>query len=508
VLLVIPIDLGMHYPNTQQGITKHANPQNKASKMRISIKKPFFALLAGVALAGCAANNSKPAVEIAPQSVSSTQQQGVHHYQLDNGLKIFVKEDHRAPVAISQLWYKVGASYEYGGITGVSHVLEHMMFKGTKDYGPNEFSKIIAANGGRENAFTGRDYTAYFQTLEASRLEVAFKMESNRMRNLRLNEEEFQKEVKVVMEERRMRTEDKPTALTYEQFNATAYVNSPYQNPVIGWMDDLENMELNDLQQWYQSWYAPNNAVLVVVGDVDPQHIYQLAKKYYGPIKPSETATPKPRNEIKPLGEKQITVKAPAELPYFIMGYQVPVVRTAEISWEPYALDMLASVLDGSKSARFSKELVRNQQIAANAGAGYSLFSRHNEQFLFDGTPANGHSIEALQAAILEQIERVKTELVSEDELERIKAKVITSKVYELDSIFYQAMKIGLLETVGLDYRLQDDYLDNIKAVTPEQIREVANKYLIEDRRTTAVLKPQPLDNHSAAVTTGDRNAY
>lgn len=476
--------------------------------MRISIKKPFFALIASFLLASCATNSSTQAIETAVQESPPTQSGNVHHFQLDNGLKIFVKEDHRAPVAISQLWYKVGASYEYGGITGVSHVLEHMMFKGTKDYGPNEFSKIIAANGGRENAFTGRDYTAYFQTLEASRLEVAFKLESNRMRNLRLNEEEFQKEVKVVMEERRMRTEDKPTSLTYEQFNATAYVNSPYQNPVIGWMDDLDNMELNDLQQWYQSWYAPNNAILVVVGDVDPQAIYRLAKKYYGPIKSSDTATPKPRNEIKPLGEKRITVKAPAELPYFVMGYQVPVVKTAENRWEPYALDMLASVLDGSKSARFAKELVRNQQIAASAGAGYSLFSRHNEQFLFDGTPAKGHSVEELQAAIFEQIERIQTELVSEEELQRIKAQVITSKVYELDSIFYQAMKIGMLETTGLDYRLQDEYLDNIKAVTPEQIRDVANKYLIEDRRTIAVLEPLPLDNNQNAATTGGNNAH
>ena len=477
--------------------------------MRMTIKKPIFALIAGLAVTSCATNSSTPIIETTTQNSEISQDQLVHSFQLDNGLKIIVKEDHRAPIAISQLWYKVGASYEYGGITGVSHVLEHMMFKGTENYGPNEFSKIIAANGGRENAFTGRDYTAYFQTLEASRLEVAFQMEADRMRNLRLNEQEFTKEVQVVMEERRMRTDDKPTSLTYEQFNATAYVNSPYQNPVIGWMDDLQNMELNDLQQWYQNWYAPNNATLVVVGDVDPQEVYRLAQKHYGSIQPSDTASPKPRIEIKPLGEKRITVKAPAELPYFIMGYQVPVVRTAENDWEPYALDMLASVLDGSKSARFAKELVRGEQIAANAGAGYSLFSRHNAQFLFDGTPANGHTVEALEKAILTQIERVKTELVNDDELSRIKAQVVTSKVYELDSIFYQAMKIGTLETIGLDYRLHDDYLERIKSVTPEQIREVANKYLIEDRRTVAILEPQPLDNNTqAAAMKGGQHAH
>lgn len=475
--------------------------------MIMSIKKTTFTLIAGLALSGCATTNSQ-INDTDPKVSQIDSSQQVHSFSLDNGLRIFVKQDHRAPVAISQLWYKVGASYEYGGITGVSHVLEHMMFKGTESYGPNEFSRIIAANGGRENAFTGRDYTAYFQTLEASRLEVAFKMESDRMRNLRLNAEEFAKEVKVVMEERRMRTDDKPSSLTYEQFNATAYMNSPYQNPVIGWMDDLEHMELVDLQRWYESWYAPNNATLVVVGDVDPQQVYRLAQKYYGPIKPSTTAKAKPRNEIPPLGEKRIKVKRPAELSYLIMGYQVPVVRTAEVEWEPYALDMLASVLDGGKSARFSKELVRGQQIAAKAGAGYNLFSRHNEQFLFDGTPAADHSIEQLEAAILQQIEQVKTELVSQQELDRIKAQVITSKVYELDSIFYQAMKIGTLETIGLDHRILDNYLEKIKAVTPEQIREVANKYLIADRRTVAILDPQPLDNPTAAARNGGNHAH
>jgi zinc protease len=199
---------------------------------------------------------------------------GVHEFMLDNGMKLIVKPDHRAPVVVSQVWYKVGSSYEHDGITGVSHVLEHMMFKGTKKHGPGEFSRIIAENGGRENAFTSRDYTAYFQSLEKSRLPVAFELEADRMRNLRLDADEFAKEVRVVMEERRLRTEDNAQALTYEQFNATAFINSPYRNPIIGWMDDLEGMALEDLQRWYERWYAPNNAVLVVAGDVDPEAVH------------------------------------------------------------------------------------------------------------------------------------------------------------------------------------------------------------------------------------------
>ena len=223
----------------------------------------------------------------------------VHEYQLDNGLKLIVKEDHRAPVMVSQVWYKVGSSYEHDGITGVSHVLEHMMFKGTSAHPAGEFSRIIAENGGSENAFTSRDYTAYFQTMEKSRLPVSFELEADRMRNLVIPEQEFLKEVQVVMEERRMRTEDNPQSLTYEQFNATAYVNSPYRIPVIGWMDDLESMHVEDLKSWYRKWYAPNNATVVVVGDVDPDQVYALAKKYFGPLKPSEIEPAKPSRKAE-----------------------------------------------------------------------------------------------------------------------------------------------------------------------------------------------------------------
>jgi len=192
----------------------------------------------------------------------------VHEQTFGNGLKVLVKEDHRSPVVVSQIWYKVGSSYEPSGITGISHMLEHMMFKGTKLYPAGEFSRIIAENGGQENAFTGDDYTAYFQTMEKSRLEISFKLEADRMRNLDLKADELAKELQVVTEERRMRTDDQPHAKTLEQFNAVAFANSPYKNPVIGWPSDIANYQVEDLQAWYQQWYAPNNATLVVVGDV------------------------------------------------------------------------------------------------------------------------------------------------------------------------------------------------------------------------------------------------
>ncbi len=413
-----------------------------------------------------------------------------HEFMLDNGLKLIVKEDSRAPVVVSQVWYKVGSSYEYNGITGVSHVLEHMMFKGTEQYAPGEFSRIIAANGGRENAFTGRDYTAYFQQLEKSRLEISFKMESDRMRGLLLPEEEFAKEVKVVMEERRMRTEDNPQALTREQFYATAFISNPYRNPVIGWMDDLESMTVTDLRVWYQRWYAPNNAVVVVVGDVDPQAVLALAKKYFEPLESSETLPTKPRVEAPQLGEKRITVKAPAKLPYLMMGYHTPALKAADEPWEPYALEVMAGVLDGGSSARLAKELVRGKEVAAGAGVGYSIIGLHNDLFSLSGTPTEAHSIETLETEFLAQIEMLKQTLVDESELARVKAQVVASNVYELDSVFYQAMQIGMLETIGLGWPLLDEYVDKVRAVTAEQVQAVARKYLVKDQLTVAILEP------------------
>jgi zinc protease len=418
----------------------------------------------------------------------------VTEYQLENGLKLVIKEDHRAPVVVSQVWYKVGASYEHDGITGVSHVLEHMMFKGTDDYPPGEFSRIISENGGRENAFTSKDYTAYFQRLEKSRLVVSFELEADRMRNLHLQDKEFQKEIKVVMEERRLRTEDKPTSLTYEQFVASAFVSSSVRIPTIGWMNDLENMQLSDLQEWYQRWYAPNNAIVVVVGDVEPEAVLALAKQYFGPLKPEEIIPPKPRLEPPQKGKRYINVQAPAEVPYTIMGYKAPVLRTAEEDWEPYALEVLANILDGGDSARLTRELVRGSQVASSAGAGYDLYDRQEGLFLLDGTPAGTHTVAEVQQALFEQVQRLQETLIEADELARVKSQVVASNVYEQDSSFYQAMKVGQLEAVGLDWQHANAYVDRINAVTAGQVQSVAKKYLVEERLTIAELDPLPME--------------
>ena len=416
-----------------------------------------------------------------------------HEYVLENGLKLVVREDHRAPVVVFQVWYKVGSSYEPIGLTGISHALEHMMFKGTDLLPPGEFSKTVADYGGQENAFTTRDYTGYYQLWEASRLPLSFELEADRMVNLTLPTEEFTKEIQVVMEERRMRTEDNPNAKTSERFRAAAYVSSSYHNPVVGWMRDLETMSVNDLRDWYKKWYAPNNATVVIVGDVDPEEVLSLAKKYFGPLKSQTIPKAAQPIEVEALGERRLTVKVPAKLPALYMGFNVPSINTADLDWEPYALQMLAGVLDGGYSARIETELVRRQEIAAGAGAGYSPFSRGDTLFTISGVPTQNASIEALEAAIIEQLEILKNTLASEIEIARVKAQVISGLVYQQDSIASQANQIGRFESIGLPWQLANQIPDNLDKITARQIQMVAKKYLTRERLTVAILDPQPL---------------
>ncbi|PCI68456.1 MAG: peptidase M16 [Piscirickettsiaceae bacterium] len=414
----------------------------------------------------------------------------VHEKVLKNGLKVLVKEDRRAPVMVSQVWYKVGASYEHDGITGLSHVLEHMMFQGTDNLEPGEFSKIIAENGGRENAFTGADYTAYFQTMEASRLEVSMRLESERMQYLNLQEKEFVKELQVVMEERRLRTEDKPEGQTYEYFKALAYTSSPYRNPIIGWMQDLEDMKLVDLAAWYKRWYAPNNATLVVVGDVQAEQVFELATQYFGSIPAVEFAPIKQRVEVPQLGIRRAVVKQVAQAPYLLMGYKVPVLNSTDNEQDVYALEVLSGILSSGGSSRLASNLIRGSQIAASVSAGYDMNARLSTLFLFDGVPAEGKTAGELENAINEQIDLLKTSRVSKKELARIKAQVIASAVYEKDSNFYQAMQLGMLETVGVGWEKESEYVDKVNAITAEEIQAVAKKYLIEDHLTVVHMLP------------------
>jgi len=422
---------------------------------------------------------------------------GVRSFQLDNGMKVLVLENHRAPVVVSQVWYKVGGSYEHDGITGISHVIEHMMFKGTPKYPAGKFSEIIAANGGSENAFTSMDYTAFFQRIASDRLELCLKLESDRMRNLLLSGDEFLKEIEVIKEERRMRTDDSPTALTYERFNAVAYNNSPYRHPIIGWMEDLDTLTIDDVRDWYRTWYAPNNATLVVVGDVSADDVLKLATTYFGPLKPSVIPRLKPRREIEQRGVQRVQVRVPAKVPYLIMGYKTPVLKLAQDSDEAYALEVLSGLLDGGSSSRLTRDLVRGRQIATSVSASYDLYAMHDSVFTLLAVPAGDTGVDELEAALKQELRDIQQNPPSADELERVKAQVVASNVYEQDSSFYLGMQIGILETAGLGWQRKDEYVDRVNAVTAAQVQQVARRYFSDDRLTVAVLDPLPLDSET-----------
>ena len=427
---------------------------------------------------------------------------------LANGLKVIVKEDHRAPVIVQQIWYKAGSMDERTGTTGIAHVLEHMMFKGTKTVSMGEFSKRIAGAGGRENAFTSTDYTAYFQQLHKSKLPLAMQLESDRMHNLQLTATEFKKEVNVVMEERRMRTDDEPHALMNEKLMAAAYQEHPYQHPVIGWMNDLQTLTVEDAQEWYKRWYVPNNAVLIVAGDVKASEVFALAQRYYGGIPGRKLPARKKFSEPPQLGIKRIVIKAPAELPNLVMAYHTPTLSDPEKDWQPYALQMLAGILDGNDSARLNKTLVREQELASSVGAGYDPTSRGPSLFLLEGTPSVGKTVAELEAALREQVALLVSDGVSEEELKRVKAQVTASEVYKLDSLFYQAMQIGQLESIGLGYKDIPIMLKKMQAVTAQQVQDVAREFLQDDRLTIAVLDPQPLSGKPKKMNKGGAHAH
>jgi zinc protease len=430
-------------------------------------------------------------------------------YTLKNGLKLVVKPDHRAPVAIAQIWYKAGSADEQGGTTGLAHMTEHMMFKGTPNHPTGDLSKIIADNGGQENAFTDDDFTVYFQKLASDRIEVAFKLESDRMRNLILKDDEFKKELEVVKEERRMRMDDSPEYLTYERLRAAAFLSHPYHHMTIGWMSDLNQLSVNDVKQWYQTWYAPNNATLVIVGDVDPEAMHQLAERYFGSIKSSLLPVRKENAEPPPVGQRELVTRIPAQVSALFMAYNVPS-RLTDASWKPYALTVLAGILSAGDSSRLHQDLVQKQGIASNGNVDYQTYARYSTLFLLQATPAEGKSLEVLQAALLQQIKNLQTTTVSPDELARVKTQIIAKRVFSKDSQSGQAMEIGALETIGLGWQEGDKFIANVKAITPEQLKQVAVEFLQPDRLTIARLEAQPMTGApkpTPTTTGGDAHA-
>ncbi|MDR3324255.1 MAG: insulinase family protein [Zoogloeaceae bacterium] len=417
---------------------------------------------------------------------------------LKNGLKVVVKEDHRAPVATQMLWYRVGSMDEVDGHSGVAHLLEHMMFKGTPKVGAGEFSQRVAAAGGRDNAFTNSDYTAYFQQIPKEKLGEMMALEADRMRHLNTDAKEFAQEIKVVMEERRMRTDDNPQARLFEQLNAVAFQAHPYRRPVIGWMDDLENMTAQDAKVWHDAWYVPNNAILVVSGDVAHEDVFKLAQKHYGSIKARPLPTRKSRTEPEQMGIRRLIVKAPAELPLLVLAWKAPKVESVTGPVEPFALEMLAAILDGHEAARLNRTLVREQRLATSVGVSYDALNRGPSMFYLYGSPTPGQTPEALEAALREEIARIARDGVDAEELERARAQLIAAQTYKLDSAYGQAMEIGMMEIVGFQYKDIAALQARLEAVTAEEVRAAANTWFGDDTLTVGLLHPLPPDPQTA----------
>lgn len=424
---------------------------------------------------------------------------GVKEITLKNGMRVLVKEDHRSPVAVSMVWYRAGSLDEINGKTGVAHVLEHMMFKGTKTTKPGEYSEIVAAAGGRENAFTGADYTAYFQRLEKSKLPISMKMEADRMQNLVITEEEFKKEINVVMEERRWRTDDKPKAQVNELFNSLIFRAHPYGRPIVGWMNDLENMTYEDAIEWYKMWYSPSNAILVVAGDVDTKEVFVKARKYFGKIPAYQIAKRKPQFEPKQNGSRRAILKAPGKLPYIQMGYPAPTLGKDGIKnkKEVFALEVLVGILSGTSSSRLNQNLVRKTSRAIDVGAGYSMLSRGGQStFEMYATPSEKVSVVDLEKYLKLELKNIIDNGVTDIELNRVITSVVAGEVYQKDSVFGAVMQIGQLETMGYSHKIADVYIDNIKKVTSKDIQGVIKKYFHDDALTIVTLDPQPLDKN------------
>ena len=425
----------------------------------------------------------------------------IYEYRLANGLRIIFKQDQRSPVIVHMVWYRAGGLDEFNGTTGVAHVLEHMMFKGTKKVKTGEFSRRVAALGGLDNAFTSKDFTAYFQQIDKRHLSSVMQLEADRMANLVLSEKEFQPEIKVIMEERRLRTDDQPQALLSEQLLATAFTASPQRVPVIGWMNDLQTMTYLDAKAWYQRWYAPNNAIVVIAGDAQPEEVHRLAQKYYGAIPARPLPIRKPQQEPTQRGIRTVELKAPAENPLLVMAYKIPILRNVEKDQDPYALIALEAILNGYANSRLPRHLIREQRIADDVDTGYLPLSRGPQLFYLSGTPAKDKSVAELEANLRDQINKLVTEGLQENELKRVKAQLIASRVFKRDTLFSQVMEIGIIEMSGFSWRDIDHILEKIATVTPEQVQAVAKKYFQDDALTIARLVPIPAAS-AASVTT------
>jgi len=429
-----------------------------------------------------------------PSSAAAAAAPGPQQFTLANGMTLIVQPDRRSPTAVQMVWVRVGSIDEVDGTSGVAHALEHMMFKGTKDIKPGEFSRRVAALGGQENAFTTRDYTGYYQQIPVGSLEQVMKLESDRFANNQWPDDEFKREIEVVKEERRLRTEDQPRALLGEQQNAAVFTASPYHRPVVGWMSDLDAMTPEDARAFFKRWYVPANAVLVVAGDVDVAQVRAMAEKYYGRIPSSAVPARKPRTEPTQRGIRRIELKAPAEQAYVSLAFRVPQLASIDdANSDAWALVVLSAVLDGYAGARLDRALTQGaDRVADSAGAYSGFMGRGPQLFVLDGVPAAGKSAEVVEAALRAQLARVAKDGVGEAELARVKTQWVASETYKRDSVMAQARELGSNWIQGLPLDASERIVARLQSVTAAQVQAVAAKYFGDDQLTVATLRPLP----------------
>nr|WP_302173325.1 pitrilysin family protein [uncultured Hydrogenophaga sp.] len=438
--------------------------------------------------------------QTAPATAASAAARPVQ-YTLSNGMTLIVQPDRRAPTVAHMVWVRVGSIDEVDGTSGVAHVLEHMMFKGTPDLKPGEFSRRVAALGGRDNAFTSRDATAYHQQVPASRIEDVMRLEADRFARNQWADAEFAKEIEVVKEERRQRTEESPQARMFEAFNATLFQTSPYRRPIIGWMSDLDALTPQDAREFYRRWYVPANAAVVIAGDVDPEQVRVLAEKHFGRIEARPVPPRKPRDEVAQTGPRRMEYRAVTEQSLVALAWKAP--RWTGGADEAHragdrdalALTMLAAVLDGYSGARLDRALVQGQgmggkRVADNAGASFGLLGRGPQVFSMTAVPARGVTPEMASAALKTEVARIAREGVQPTELQRVKTQWRASDVYKRDSVFGQAQELGSYWVQGLGLDGGDRLMAALDAITPADVQRVAARYFSDDQLTTGVLLP------------------
>ncbi|CAN5862078.1 pitrilysin family protein [soil metagenome] len=470
---------------------KHPSPRRAASGAVLTMA--LTALWSASAQAQTQPSPSVPTAT-ATSAPTSTQPQ---QFTLSNGMTLIVQPDRRAPTAVQMVWVRVGSIDEVDGTSGVAHALEHMMFKGTKTLKPGEFSRRVAALGGRENAFTTRDYTGYYQQIPEGKLEDVMKIEADRFANSQWVDDEFKREIEVVKEERRLRTEDQPRALLGEQHNAAIWTASPYHRPIVGWMSDLEAMTPDDVRAFHQRWYVPGNAAIVVAGDVDVARVRSLAEKYYGSIPARAVPARKPRTEPEQKGVRRVEFKAPAEQSYVSLAFRSPQIASLEGESDVWALVVLSAVLDGYSGSRLDRALTQGpDRVADSAGASSGFIGRGPQVFMLDGVPAAGKAPEQVEAALRAEIARVARDGVGAAELARVKTQWVASETYKLDSVMAQARELGSNWVEGLPLDASEKIIARLQAVTPAQVQAVAGKYFCDDQLTVATLRPLPVDKN------------